>query len=245
MTEEEFKSWYPKLSGTFQDGKYEYKITLVLDQLVADEPLIGVTIFIINEPDYIGPDLLKFALNHIIEAGKDSIKAMECKWFLSRVKVVNLPQLGDISNELFDSADFLTFNKFSYDILRNTKFFDLGHLTQTRDSKIRKMTKFMDYIVSTYTLPEEIQLENREHELTYKIQSEIVNSLDGPIVMMTISITLLLKDRTPFINGANSWKLYSDIQKSVRTDLMDKIHSMAPVNITNKDHISLDIKSAK
>ena len=107
------------------------------------------------------------------------------------------------------------------------------------------MSKFLDYIVSTYTLPEDIQLENREHELTYKIQSMVFNSPDGPNVKMNVSITLFLKDKTPFAIGPNPWKLYSDIQKSLTTDLSDKIYSMAPVNITKNDHIFFNTKQLK
>lgn len=237
-TQEELESWISGIKGKqFQDGDYTYQISLKLDSIFSEANAVGITVFILNVPDVIGPDLLKYALARIIDAGEDSIKRMDCKWFLAIVKVIDLPDLGDISKELFDTTDFLPFNEFSYDILQNKKSFNLGHLVQTKESKVRKMSKFLDYIVSTYTLPEDIQLENREHKLTHKIQSTIFNSPDGPGVKMNISITLFLKDKTPFVHGANSWKLYSDIQKSLSTDLSDKIYSMTPVNITKNDSI--------
>ncbi len=245
-TQEELESWISGIKGKqFQDGDYTYQMSLKLDSIFSEANAVGITVFILNVPDVIGPDLLKYALARIIDAGEDSIKRMDCKWFLAIVKVIDLPDLGDISKELFVTTDFLPFNEFSYDILENKKSFNLGHLVQTKESKVRKMSKFLDYIVSTYTLPENIQLENREYELTHKIQSMVFNSPDGPGVKMSISITLFLKDKTPFAIGPNSWKLNSAIQKFLTADLTDKIYSMAPVNITKYDRILFNINQLR
>lgn len=238
---EQFKELYASIaSTTFKDGPYEYGIKLVVGNIIHDELIIGMNIHVHNFPDYIGSDLLVYALGHLVDTKSEVLKNPNLKWALAKVKMSALSNIKDLSHSIFpeEVSDFLTLDEFSKVILgHKDKKIDLNKIKETIQTRTAKLTKALDYLKDSYQVSEEEIKKYEPFAITYDLSNNIKmhNSMMVPGINVTIN----------FFHSAPFYNLDYRTQNTIKKDILDTLSDISPIDFYPYDNVVVKFASYK
>ena len=238
---EQFKELYALMSrSSFKDGPYEYGIKLVVGNIIHDELIIGMNIHVHNFPDYIGSDLLVYALGHLVDTNSELLKNPDVKWALAKVTMSTLSNIKDLSQSIFpeEVSDFLTLDEFSKVILgHKDKKIDLNKIKETIQVRTNKLTKALDYLKDSYEITDEDLLKYAPFDISYDVTSNIKMKDGNMVPGIDLKIT--------FFHSAPFYNLDYRTQNTIKKDILDTLSDISPIDFYPYDNILVKFESIK
>lgn len=237
---EQFKELYALMSrSTFKDGPYEYGIKVVVGNIINDELIVGMNVHVHNFPDYVGSDLLVYALGRLVDTNSEVLKNPDVKWMLAKVTMDSLENIQDLSHSISpeEVTDFLTsFDEFSKMILgHKDKKIDLNKIKETLQSRITKLTKVLEHLKNTYKIDNEELKKFAPFDITYDVSSNIRVFQNNMVPGLKVLITF--KPSNHRFHVLN----YRD-QADLKKDFLDTLFSISPIDFYKYDNISVTFK---
>jgi hypothetical protein len=154
----------------FKDGPYEYMIYIKSGDLGVGV-INSISVVIENTPDYVGIDILLYAMSHLIDAGGEELKNSQDEFMINNIRMKEYEFLGEMITAMGLSTEFglQSFTNLNNTILEhNDKKIDLKDINEKVSARTNKLTKAMEYIANTFTSP----IEGVETKLSYKISGK-------------------------------------------------------------------------
>lgn len=212
----------------FNDGPYEYRIYMKSADL--GTVITSISIFIENTPDYVGIDLLIFAMGHIIDAGGEELKNTESEFMFNKVIMEDYESLGEMLSAMGITSEFgvQSFQNLNKAILSNKdKKIDLSEINAKIQTRLSKIKKALIHTVKVF-----------EHEQGVstslsKLEGQPRRTQNNKIVP-AISANIIIR------SGNTDW----NVREQFRRVFLDYLDRYNPIELTNTDAIKIDVVSS-
>lgn len=212
----------------FKDGPYEYMIYIKSGDLGVGV-INSISVVIENIPDYVGIDVLLYAMSHVIDAGGEELKNSQDEFMMNRIVMKKYSALGEIMTAMGLSTEFglQSFTQLNNTILEHKdKKIDLKEIKQKVYTRINKLTKAMEYIANTFTSP----IEGMEIKLSYNVAGSMsrLNNSIVPALRLDVNI---ITDKAVSISQKD------EIGKAFK----DQLQEISPIQIQTYDIIAITV----
>jgi hypothetical protein len=206
----------------FKDGPYEYMIYIKSGDLGVGV-INSISIVIENIPDYVGIDVLLYAMSHVIDAGGEELKNSQDEFMINKIVMEQYESLGEMITAMGLSTEFglQSFTNLNNTILTHKdKKIDLKNINEKVSTRTNKLTKAMEYIANTFTSP----IDGVETKISYKISGKPGRSYNTIIPALRLDVKINT-DKGVSINQKD------EISKAFK----DQLQEISPIQIHSYD----------
>lgn len=212
----------------FQDGPYEYRIYIKSADL--GTVITSISIFIENTPDYVGVDLILYALGHIIDVGGEELKNTESEFMINKIIMEDYESLGEMISAMGITSEFgvQSFEDLNRRVLANKdKKVDLAEINRKIQTRMAKFKKALIYTAKVF-----------EHQ--QGLSTSVVSLTGNPrrinngAILPALSASITIRTANTDYNA----------KETIRKAFMNYLEDHNPIELTQNDSIKIDVISA-